>query len=301
MLRVGTDCSGIEAPIQALRLLNIPYIHCFSSEIDKYCIESIKANYEPEILYGDPKGPYPDGNITTRDHSTLPDIDLYVCGFPCQPFSLAGSYRGFNDHRGNVFWACIDVIESKRPKYFILENVAGLLHHDKGNTWSVIWNSLEKLENYGYTVKWKLLNTKDYGIPQNRERLYIIGVKNSSFDWPDRLPMDRLDLYIDYSDTTKYPSDRLNMEIDQNLKFIDLNFHRVSPHRNTSISPCLNTHSGLWCVTLSRYANIRERLNLQGFPEDFKQVVSNTQMLKQIGNSMSVNVLSEIYASILQI
>jgi site-specific DNA-cytosine methylase len=95
-LRVGTDCSGIEAPIQALRQLQIPFNHVFSSDIDKFVIQSIKANYHPGILYGDPDGPYPNGDITKRDVNTIPDIDLYIAGFPCQPFSTAGSRTQVN-------------------------------------------------------------------------------------------------------------------------------------------------------------------------------------------------------------
>lgn len=93
ILRVGTDCSGIEAPIQALMQMNIPFKHVFSSDIDKYCIQSIKANYNPEIIFGDKDGSFKEGDITKRDINNVPDIDLYVCGFPCQPFSITGEKK----------------------------------------------------------------------------------------------------------------------------------------------------------------------------------------------------------------
>ena len=95
MLRVGTDCSGIEAPIMALKQLKIPFYHEFSSEIDKHCIASIKANYKPKIIFGD---------IKKRKIKDVPDIDLYVCGFPCQPFSMAGERNGIEDSRGTIFY-----------------------------------------------------------------------------------------------------------------------------------------------------------------------------------------------------
>ncbi len=198
-LRIGTDCSGIEAPVQALIQLGIQFRHVFSSEIDKFCIKSIKSNYSPEIIFGDPEGPFPDGDITKRDLKHVPDIDLYVCGFPCQPFSTIGQRKGFDDRRGNVFWSCLKLIEFKRPKYFILENVKGLLSHDKqhkrdrfGRTWDTIWNALSGLEKFGYVVKWRVLNTRDYGIPQNRERVFILGVHGRDFEWPKKIEMDCL-------------------------------------------------------------------------------------------------------------
>ena len=124
ILKVATDCSGIEAPIQALEQLQIPHEHIWSSDIDKYCISSIKANYAPGRLYGDKDGPYPDGDLRNRDHRKLPDVDLYVCGFPCQSFSLAGmrgsSRGGLSDPRGNIIYSCIDTIKAKKPRYFIL-------------------------------------------------------------------------------------------------------------------------------------------------------------------------------------
>ena len=284
-LRVGTDCSGIEAPIQSLRQLKIPHTHVFSSDIDPYVIQSIKANYEPEIVYGD---------INERDSTQVPDIDLYIAGFPCQPFSMAGERAGFNDTRGNVFWSCLDVIKSKQPKYFILENVKALLWHDKRKSWETIWDSLQLKE---YTVKWRVLNTKNYGIPQNRERLFIVGKKNGDFDWPIPTEMDDIRDYIDHTNTTRKKWRRktsLN-RVRQDAVFVDVDFlhytHYPMAHK---VSPCvLARASSLWCVPYHRYATCKEMLDLQGFGP-FKQVVSNSQMKKQIGNSMSVNVLSAI-------
>jgi DNA (cytosine-5)-methyltransferase 1 len=304
ILRVGTDCSGIEAPIQALLQLNIPFEHIFSSEIDKYCIKSIKANYEPKIIFGDKDGPFPEGNITKRNIKDVPDIDLYVCGFPCQPFSTAGERKGFEDKRGNVFFSCLEVIKIKQPKYFILENVKGLKSHDKGNTWNIIWNSILELENYGYIIKWKILNTKDYGIPQNRERIYIVGVKGKDFNWPEKKEMEDLKNYVDYFDTKSFITVRKNKNKTINLPrdsiFIDYNFFNTNTYLNSNIwSPCLNTNSGLWCIRMNRYANIKEYLLLQGFLLTFKQTISNSQLKKQIGNSMSVNVLKCLLENIL--
>jgi len=294
-LRVGTDCSGIEAPIQALKQLKIPFKHVFSSEIDKYCIESIKANYDPEIIFGD---------IAKRDIRDVPNIDLYICGFPCQPFSSAGKRRGLKDKRGSVFYSCIEVIENKQPKYFILENVKGILGNDGGKTWKIIEEELLELEKYGYVIKWKILNTKDYGIPQNRERLFIVGCKNKDFEWPKKIKIKPIKTYIDYKDKNKYETNRkyfskILKTIPSGSVFIDNNFLKLNKFVDSDKwSPCLNTQNGLWNVPIGRYANIKERLRLQGFPITFKQVVSDTQMNKQIGNSMSVNVLKAIFKEI---
>lgn len=312
ILRVGTDCSGIEAPIQALRQLDIPFKHVFSSEIDKYCIKSIKANYHPEILFGDPDGQFKDGDITKRKIEDVPDIDLYVCGFPCQPFSQAGKRKGFKDKRGNVFWSCLEVIEKKQPKYFILENVKGLLSHDKknkkdkyGNTWNTIWSSLCELEKYGYIVKWKVLNTRDYGIPQNRQRIFMVGCKEKDFEWPEKVEMDKLENYVDWNDNSKLLLKKKPNYINKLQKynksiFIDLNFCRDNDTYNNADkwAPCLNTQNRLWCIPKYRHANYKELLLLQGF-FIFNKIVTDNQLKKQIGNSMSVNVIIFIIKNII--
>ncbi len=306
MIRVGTDCSGIEAPIQALKNLGIPFSHEFSSDIDKFCIQSIKANYEPKVLFGDPEGAFPDGDITTRDIKDVPGIDLYVCGFPCQPFSAAGRKNGFAHESGNVFWSCFEVIKTKKPKYFILENVKGLLSNDKGKTWKTVRGALNELDDY--TVEWKILNTKDYGIPQNRERLFIVGRKGSStpFNWPPPEPLVRkLSEYVDttITDRKQYSEAReAYMKKYEGHVFLDLGWVTMDNRRNQysrlgkEIASCLCAVSKIVCLHdgLHRDATCGELLQLQGFPSSFKQVVSKTQMTKQIGNSMSVNVLEKI-------
>lgn len=159
MIKVGTHCSGIEAPIQALNNLGISYDHVFSCEIDKYAVKSLKANFNPRYLYDDIK------NIT-EDHK----VDLYVCGFPCQPFSAAGK-RKFQDDERNLFPYVFDYIKKNCPKSFILENVKNIVSTEY---FKYIIDCLKELD---HTINYRVLNTKDYGIPQNRERLYIIGTK----------------------------------------------------------------------------------------------------------------------------
>jgi len=126
-IRIGTDCSGIEAPIVALKKLKkrygITYDHIFSSEIDPYAIKFIKANYNPTILYGD---------IKKRDVTTIPPIDLYISGFSCQPYSLANKFKTPVDPRLNLYESCVDVIFEKQPSCFLLENVQTLTTLDGG-------------------------------------------------------------------------------------------------------------------------------------------------------------------------
>ena len=311
MIRVGTDCSGIEAPIQALKNLGIPFSHEFSSDIDKYCIQSIKANYKPKVLFGDPDGAFPGGDITTRDIKDVPDIDLYVCGFPCQPFSAAGRKNGFGHKSGNVFWSCLEVIKTKKPKYFIIENVKGLLSNDKGKTWKTIWEALKKLQ--GYTIDWKILNTKDYGIPQNRERLFIVGRKGSTpFNWPSSVPLVRkLSEYVDtenrerkqYSENREAYIKKYSSHVFLDLCWVSMDNRRKQKMRlGTEIASCICARSNIVCLYdgLHRDATRGELLQLQGFQDDFNQVVSKTQITKQIGNSMSVNVLEKIVKSLIE-
>ena len=137
--------------------------HC---EIDKYANASYEAIYEP----GKEERYYPDA--TKIDPADLPDFDLLCGGFPCQAFSIAGRRRGFDDTRGTLFFEIARLAQSKRPSYLLLENVPGLLSHDKGRTFSVI---LATLNDLGYRVEWMVLNSADFRVPQVRKRVFIVG------------------------------------------------------------------------------------------------------------------------------
>ena len=245
--------------------------------------------------------PFPEGDITKRLITDVPDIDLYVCGFPCQSFSQAGKRGGFEDERGKVFWGCLEVIEKKQPKYFILENVKALLWHDKKNTFKIILDELSNLEHYGYNIKWQVLNTRNYGIPQNRERLFIIGTKEN-FIWPKFLPMNKLVSYVEpIKGCNPEPKVIQHMlkNVPKNSVFIDCSYPKHNYPNSDRYCSCLTTRNKHWCITNDRYMTKTEALTLQGFSETFNQVVSKTQIMKQIGNSMSVNVLTALLKNII--
>ena len=133
------------------------------SEIDKYAISIYQKHFPNHKLYG---------NCTTIEPVSLPDFDLLVGGFPCQSFSIAGKRGGFEDTRGTLFFEIARIARVKRPRYLLLENVKGLLSHDEGNTFATIIGALDEL---GYDVQWQVLNSKNFGVPQNRERVFIVG------------------------------------------------------------------------------------------------------------------------------
>jgi DNA (cytosine-5)-methyltransferase 1 len=178
-LNVATDFSGVGAPELALNRLGIEYNLVFACEKDKFARKSYLSLHNPKYFFDD---------ITTRSiPSDIPPIDLYFGGFPCQPFSVAGKRHGFSDTRGTLFHNLVDSINKTKPKVFVLENVKGLLSHDKGNTFKTV---LHTLEGEGYNIHYKVLNTKDFGLPQNRERVFIVGFKEFRlFNFPTGFPL----------------------------------------------------------------------------------------------------------------
>lgn len=302
VLTIGTDCSGIEAPIQALLQMNIPFKHLWSCEKDPYAIQSIKANYNPEKIYND---------ITMRNHSELPDTDIYVCGFPCQPFSLMGHKEGTNDPRGNIMKECISVIKRKQPNIFILENVKNFKFIEKGVPFKYLVNTLSEIKNNDeevYNVYHDILNTRDYGIPQNRERIFIIGIKKviqtQDYTTPIKIDMKPLEEFI--LDKTIHNL-TINKQLYKNLIIINNELNCIVTSCNyyypiKNVSPTLTTYCSIYYhTTYKRYLTWNECLLLQGFPNNFNKVISNFQMFKQIGNSMSVNVLVALFKVLFEI
>lgn len=300
MLKIGTDCSGIEAPIQALEKIckvnNLKYEHIFSSENNQYAIDCLKENYKPNILYGD---------IQKRNVKDIPDIDIYVSGFPCQPFSKANKFKTKVDPRLNLFENCLDVIVEKEPKIFILENVKTLVTLNKGSYFNEI---LSRLENNGkYNVNWKVMNSKDYGIPQSRDRLYIIGIlkteSKKEFGFPSKKKMKKINSFIDTKNNDKIPIKESNKELFQNIPtdsvFIDIGFRKSKFVNSNKWAPCITAQPNMWCVPKQRKATVKEYLSLQGFPKTFKQPknISDHQMKIRVGNSMTVDVIEALFNS----
>ncbi len=186
-LTIGTDCSGMEAPLQALANMKIPHDHLFSCDHDPSVQATIRANFAPRILFED---------LLTRDNNLAPAVDVYVAGFPCQPFSIGGKQQGFEDNKGRgiIFWSIREYIDLKRPKIFILENVRGLTSLQEGRYLSQILQSLRSIgssteqnsseKSGAYQIYHKVLNTRENGIPQHRERWYCVGIRKSCLRTP---------------------------------------------------------------------------------------------------------------------
>jgi DNA (cytosine-5)-methyltransferase 1 len=245
-LKVGTDFSGIGAPEQALKNLGIDFESVFACEIDKYARQSYSAIHdEPKRFYND---------ITKRDHREVEQLDLYVAGFPCQSFSIAGQRKGFDEARGTLFFDVAEFIRINQPKCFILENVKGLLSHDKGRTYQTITDILTNGggtlngqisidlfdDGLGYHCIAQVLNTRDYGVPQNRERIFIVGFKDFrefSFPIKEQLQLRLRDMLQDNPDSKYYLSDKA-------IKKIEKHDNPIFKNTTQQVSGCI--HSGYY-------------------------------------------------------
>lgn len=230
------------------------------SEIDKYAIETYEKNFGKETKnYGD---------ATTINTAELPDFDCLVGGFPCQAFSVAGKRLGFNDTRGTLFFDIARILRDKRPRYFVLENVKGLLSHDSGKTFQTI---LKVLTDTGYNVSWSVHNSKNYGVPQNRERIFIIGSLRGERR-PQVFPI------TEDGEVSIKRQGQVSPTITQRY----YKQGQSDPYIFNDSSPSIRKLTPTEC----------ERL--QGFPDNWT-IGSDTQRYKQCGNAVTVNVVEEVF------
>jgi len=226
-MKVGTFFSGIGSPEQALLNLGIKHDIEFACDIDKYARQTYLKNFDCKKMYED---------ITTLNMKDLSYVDLLVFGFPCQAFSMAGKRGGFEDTRGTLFYDALRYLKEHKPRYFIAENVKGLISHDSGKTFQTIIDclaltvntqmTLMPFDNLGYHIHYKVLNTKDYGIPQNRERIFIVGIRDdadNNFRFPKEMLLN-LELKDILQDNPNYAKSGLYQPYPRNYK--ELGFKR---------------------------------------------------------------------------
>ncbi|MGP1406397.1 DNA cytosine methyltransferase [Filifactor alocis] len=287
----------------------------FVSEWDEKAVETYKANFNDSVDVV--------GDITKIDEKEIPEHDILLAGFPCQAFSLAGHKRGFKDARGTLFFDVARIIKEHKPKIVFCENVKNLVNHDRGRTFQVIRNILGEL---GYAVFYQVLNSKDFGVPQNRERIYIVAFRN------DIAPSDFV--FPQKTDDTKVIKDIVEeKEVSSKYYLSNAYLTSLKRHKERHVSKGngfgyeireLDSVAGaIVCGGMGRERNLiidkrltdftpvthikgevnreyirkmtpREWARLQGFPNDFKLVVADTHLYKQFGNSVTVPVIRAI-------
>lgn len=282
---------GIRIPFDELG-----YECVFSSEWDEKACKTYEANF----------GELPAGDITKIDENDIPPFDVCLAGFPCQAFSIMGKMKGFADTRGTMFFEIERILRKHKPRVILLENVKQLTTHDHGNTLRVI---IEHLEDIGYHLTYKVLNALDFGVPQKRERIIIVGFLNPelsnqfSLDF-DKKPYSLSTILEDDSlvDPSLFASERIKEKRKNSVIGKDV-FYPSVWHENKSgnisvldYSCALRTGASYNYLLVNgvRRFSSRELLRLQGFPDSFKIVVGNQDIRRQTGNSVAVPVIRAV-------
>lgn len=319
-LRVLSLFSGIGAFEEGLKNIGVEYELVSYCEFDKFASKaySLIHNVSETLNLGD---------INYIDETKLPDFDLMTYGFPCQSFSVQGKRLGFDDpEKGNLFFESMRIARYKKPKYMLAENVKGLTHHDDGNTFKTVLNTLKSL---GYNNYYQILNSVNFNVPQSRERIFIISIRKDIDKHTFKMPIG--------SKTTKQINDILDK--DSNRKSVKLSLQKYmdkkyftkqydsnngivklfdgcaegyftssfSSNRIFSIygiSPTLTTKNDAVYFEINGHLNQRERFALQGFKKDYTDLLINNnipkgEIDKMIGNSITVNVIQEIQKNLL--
>lgn len=267
----------------------------FSSEFDEYACKTYEANF----------GEHPSGDITKIDANDIPDFDILLGGFPCQAFSIIGKKEGFaNETCGTLFFEIERILKKKMPKAFMLENVRNLTAHDGGKTFTIIRKHLESL---GYNVYAKVLNALDFGVPQKRERIIIVGfLDNVMFTFPDPVPVSQRLSLSDILETNVPSKYYVNNKIRESrlARLKDKNYPKpyisheniggsVTPHPYASALRA-GASANYILINDERRPTERELLRIQGFPDTFKIVVTYGHIRHQCGNSVAVPVIKAV-------
>lgn len=293
-------------------------------ELKGKCVFTSEFNYWAQKTYEHNFGEVPFGDITKLDLEIVPKHDVLCAGFPCQPFSISGKMKGFEDTRGTLIYNVFQIIEKRQPKVIFLENVKHLIHHDGGNTLKTI---LKHLEELGYQTSWKLLNASDFGVPQNRERVIIIGHKAKKFDFTKLKTKKKpiLKEFLDPEETKfEYLNEPYTILTDYKVQESGLIFigHRNKSIRKAGVRPGtehlsrvhkqpnrIYSSEGLHPALPSqessgrfwiydngevRKLTINECYRIMGFPDKFVKTTNLSESYRQIGNSVCVPMIKEI-------
>jgi DNA (cytosine-5)-methyltransferase 1 len=278
--------AGIGGFHLALKSLDMECV--FTSEIDTHARKTYATNFKDKYL------DHPDlfaGDIWKVDYKKIPDFDILCGGFPCQPFSQAGHKKGFKDNKdGNLFFSIEQILKIKKPKAFFLENVRHLKNHDNGNTFKIIYSTLQKL---GYSFDYKIIKASEFGLPQHRPRIYMVGFykpyikdmyKELAFTFPREIPLKKTMSDIFKGRVTK----ELNSKEERKVGFT----LRVGGGR----SPINDRRNWDGYIVNNKVVRIdsKKGLEMMGFPKSFKIPVTENQAMKQLGNSVAVNVVKAV-------
>jgi DNA-cytosine methyltransferase len=322
-ITIGSDCAGLCSEGIALELLGVHHRHMFACEMNPSVRHLLYHAYgKKAMLY------YTD--VTTRRHDLTPTVDLYVFGPPCQPFSPAGQGKGMTDPRSKAFSSCVAYIAAQRPKCFVCENSHRLL----SNKFAAEWRALKKqLKSLDYSLRYKLINTKDQGIPHSRPRTYLVGIrrdiKAAKFRFPDTIPAEPVDQFLDDGLTSSCVA-RVRLPKTKHVDAIMARAHRILKKKGADpakepcfvetsasltwssvmvgTSPCLTAtrcaSGGHFITNHNRLMTVSEMCRLQGLPPNRinygKAKVSHKKFAKAVGNMMSVNVLQRLLPMLLK-
>lgn len=275
----------------------------YSNDVDRYACQTYRANF----------GEIEEKDIRLVDASALPHFDVLLAGFPCQPFSMIGKRDGLSDPRGQLFNEVVRFLDTRRPRAFVLENVKNLIKHNKGETYKFIKEALENAGG-GYTVSESILDSKNFGVPQHRERTYIVGIKDphKDFAFPQR----------SLGEGKTRVAEILDKQIDEKYYLSQRYYEGLMAHKERhaakgsgfgcEILDPMGVSNTIVCGNMGRERNLiqdrpvsinkwgvrklteRECARLQGFPDSFKIPVSSTQAYKQFGNAVTVPVAKEM-------